>query len=192
MVADFSANILSKPLDVGRFGLIYAGAQKNMGPSGMTLVIIREDLLERVGSHCPDILNYAVLAKNNSMYNTPTTFAWYVSSLVLKWIKLMGGLQAMRDRALRKQALLYQQIDRTGFYLNDVSQSYRSHMNVPFNLADPSLEQIFLAGAAEHGFLGLQGHRSKGGIRASIYNAVPEEAVQALVDYMVNFEKRYG
>lgn len=192
LVADFSANILSGPLDVSRFGLIYAGAQKNIGPSGMTLVIIREDLLGHAHPYCPDILNYGVIAEHGSMYNTPATFAWHASGLVFRWIKSLGGLQAMRARNLRKKDILYGQIDRSGFYINDVSHADRSHMNVPFRLGDEKLEQVFLAGAAERGFLGLKGHRAKGGIRASIYNAVSEDAVTALVGYMAEFEQRHG
>lgn len=192
LVGDFSANILSGPLDVSRFGLIYAGAQKNIGPSGMTLVIVREDLFGRVHAYCPDILNYEVLAKSESMYNTPATFAWYASSLVFQWIKKEGGLEEMCRRSLRKQELLYRQIDSTGFYTNDVAAPDRSYMNVPFRILEQRLEEVFLTEATENGLLGLKGHRAKGGIRASIYNAVPEEAVQELVDYMVDFERRHG
>lgn len=192
LVADFSANILSGPLDVSRFGLIYAGAQKNIGPSGMTLVIIREDLLGRAHSYCPDILNYGVIAEHGSMYNTPATFSWYASSLVFQWIKSLGGLDAMRARNLRKKDILYGQIDGSGFFINDVAEADRSHMNVPFRLADEKLETAFLAGAAERGLLGLKGHRAKGGLRASIYNAVPEGAVTALADYMSEFEQLHG
>ena len=192
LVADFSANILSGPLDVSRFGLIYAGAQKNIGPSGMTLVIVREDLLGRVHPYCPDILNYGVIAEHDSMYNTPATFAWYASGLVFQWIKSLGGLEAMRARNLRKKDILYNQIDRSGFYVNDISHADRSHMNIPFRLCDQTLEKVFLDGAAEQGFLGLKGHRAKGGIRASIYNAVSEDAVTALAGYMAEFEQRHG
>lgn len=192
LVADFSANILSRPLDVSRFGLIYAGAQKNIGPSGMTLVIMREDLFGRTHAYCPDLLNYEVLAKHGSMYNTPATFAWYVSGLVFQWLRKVGGLEEMHRRSLRKQELLYGQIDSTGFYINDVAGPDRSHMNIPFRIVDSRLEETFLTGATEHGFLGLKGHRAKGGIRASIYNAVPEDAVQELVDYMADFERRHG
>jgi phosphoserine aminotransferase len=192
LVADFSANILSGPLDVSRFGLIYAGAQKNIGPSGMTLVIVREDLLGRAHAYCPDILNYRVQADHGSMYNTPTTFAWYAASLVFQWIKSLGGLAAMRARNVRKKDILYRQIDSSGFYINDVSAADRSHMNIPFRLADLRLEDLFLAGAAERGFIGLKGHRAKGGIRASLYNAVSEEAVQALADYMADFEVHHA
>lgn len=192
LVADCSANILSGPLDVSRFGLIYAGAQKNIGPSGLTLVIVRDDLLGRAHPYCPEILDYEVLARHGSMYNTPSTFAWYAAGLVFQWLKSIGGLDAIRARNLRKKDLLYAQIDGSGFYINDVAAVDRSHMNVPFRLADPRLEQVFLAGAAHHGFLGLKGHRAKGGLRASLYNAVPEEAVQALAGYMAEFERRYG
>jgi len=192
LVADFSANILSGPLDVSRFGLIYAGAQKNIGPSGMTLVIVREDLFGRAHKYCPEILNYEVQARNESMYNTPATFAWYVSSLVFKWIKSTGGLQEMRARNLRKKEMLYTVIDGSDFYINDVFADDRSHMNVPFRIADEGLEKEFLQGASALGFLGLKGHRAKGGVRASIYNAVPESAVQALAGYMLDFQRRYG
>lgn len=192
LVGDFSANILSGPLDVSKFGLIYAGAQKNIGPSGMTLVIIREDLLGRAHAFCPDILKYDVQARHGSMYNTPTTFAWYAASLVFEWIQSLGGLEAMRDRNLRKQDILYRQIDNSGFYINDVAEPDRSHMNIPFRLATSGLDAEFLAGAAERGFHGLKGHRAKGGIRASLYNAVSEEAVQTLADYMADFERRFA
>lgn len=192
LVADFSANILSGPLDVSRFGLIYAGAQKNIGPSGMTLVIVREDLFGRAHKYCPEILNYEVQASNGSMYNTPVTFAWYASSLVFKWIKSVGGLEEMRARKLRKKEILYTVIDSDDFYINDVFITDRSHMNVPFRIADERLEKQFLAGASELGFLGLKGHRAKGGMRASIYNAVSEDAVQALAGYMLDFRRRHG
>lgn len=192
LVADFSANILSGPLDVSRFGLIYAGAQKNIGPSGMTLVIVREDLLDRAHPFCPEILNYRIQAQHGSMYNTPTTFAWYASGLVFQWIKSLGGLEAIHARNVRKKDILYRQIDGSGLFINDVSPADRSHMNVPFRLAEPSLEGAFLTGAAERGLTGLKGHRAKGGIRASLYNAVSEEAAQALADYMAEFERRYA
>ncbi|RZO10781.1 3-phosphoserine/phosphohydroxythreonine transaminase [Pseudomonas moorei] len=192
LVGDFSANILSGPLDVSRFGLIYAGAQKNIGPSGMTLVIVREDLLGRAHAFCPDVLNYQVLAEHDSMFNTPSTFAWYAAGLVFQWLKSLGGLQAMHARNERKKRILYDQIDRSDFYVNDVVVSDRSGMNVPFHLNDRKLESSFLAGASERGLLGLKGHRAKGGVRASIYNAVSEQAVQALADYMSEFEKHHG
>jgi phosphoserine aminotransferase len=192
LVADFSANILSGPLDISRFGLIYAGAQKNIGPSGMTLVIVREDLFGRAHKYCPEILNYEVQAKNESMYNTPATFAWYASSLVFKWIKSIGGLESILARKLRKKDILYSVIDSDDFYISDVFSTDRSHMNVPFRIFDQRLEKEFLTGASELGFLGLKGHRAKGGMRASIYNAVSEDAVQGLAGYMVDFQRRYG
>lgn len=192
LVGDFSANILSRPLDVSRFGIIYAGAQKNIGPSGMTLAIIREDLLGRTHAYCPDAMNYSVLAEHGSMYNTPTTFAWYAAGLVFQWLKSLGGLDAVRVRNGRKKSILYNQIDGSDFYINDVNAADRSHMNVPFHLAEPKLEDAFLVGAGERGFIGLKGHRAKGGMRASLYNAVSENAVQALATYMAEFEKCYG
>ncbi|MGO4766235.1 3-phosphoserine/phosphohydroxythreonine transaminase [Cupriavidus sp. 2KB_3] len=192
LVADFSANILSGPLDVARFGLIYAGAQKNIGPSGLTLVIVRDDLLGRAHAYCPDVMNYQVLAEHQSMYNTPATFAWYAAGLVFQWLKSLGGLEAVRARNARKQDMLYSVIDRSGCFINNVVAADRSHMNVPFHLADPRLEGIFLAGAAERGLLGLKGHRAKGGMRASLYNAVTEQAVQALTGYMAEFEQHHG
>lgn len=191
LVADFSANILSGPLDVSKFGLIYAGAQKNIGPSGMTLVIVRDDLLDRAHRYCPEILTYRAQADNESMFNTPSTFAWYCAGLVFKWIKSIGGLEEIRRRNLRKKELLYSKIDDSELFFNVVSNVDRSHMNVPFFLLEPRLESAFLAGAEERGLLGLKGHRATGGCRASLYNAVTEESVQALVDYMVDFEKHH-
>lgn len=192
LVGDFSANILSGPLDVSRFGLIYAGAQKNIGPSGMTLVIIRDDLLDRAHAYCPDILNYRVLAEHDSMLNTPATFAWYAAALVLRWLRSLGGLEAMHAINVRKKNMLYRQIDNSALFINQVAAADRSHMNVPFLLADARLEPAFLAGAAQRGLLGLKGHRSAGGMRASLYNAVSEDAVQALADYMADFEQQYA
>jgi phosphoserine aminotransferase len=158
----------------------------------MTLVIVREDLLGRAHAYCPDVMNYQVLASHDSMYNTPTTFAWYAAGLVFQWLKSLGGLDAVRTSNERKKDILYDQIDRSGLFINQVRSEDRSHMNVPFQLADARLEDLFLAGAGEHGLLGLKGHRAKGGIRASIYNAVPEQAVQALAGYMAEFEQRHG
>lgn len=189
LVADFSANILSGPLDVSKFGLIYAGAQKNIGPSGMTLVIVRDDLLDRAHQYCPEILTYRAQVDNGSMFNTPSTFAWYCAGLVFKWIKSIGGLEEIRRRNLRKKEILYSKIDDSELFCNIVSNVDRSHMNVPFFLLEPQLESAFLAGAEERGLVGLKGHRAVGGFRASLYNAVTEEAVQALADYMVEFEK---
>ncbi|TBU97285.1 3-phosphoserine/phosphohydroxythreonine transaminase [Stutzerimonas kirkiae] len=192
LVVDMSSDILSRPLDVSRFGLIYAGAQKNIGPSGLVVVIVREDLLGRTRSTCPTMLDYKVAADNGSMYNTPATFSWYLSGLVFEWLKEQGGVEAMGQRNRAKQELLYGVIDRSEFYTNPVSHNARSWMNVPFRLADERLDKAFLAGAETRGLLNLKGHRSVGGMRASIYNATGLDAVQALVAYMAEFEKEHG
>ncbi len=192
LVADMSSNILSRPLDVSKFGLIYAGAQKNIGPSGLVVVIVREDLLGRARASCPTMLDYAVAAKNGSMYNTPPTFAWYLSGLIFQWLKQQGGLEGMKRVNGAKQRKLYAAIDASGLYSNPINVADRSWMNVPFRLADDRLDKPFLAGAEERGLLNLKGHRSVGGMRASIYNAVPEAAVDALVAYMAEFEKQHG
>ncbi|VEG73900.1 Phosphoserine aminotransferase [Actinomyces slackii] len=189
LVADFSSSILSRPLDVSRFGLIYAGAQKNMGPSGLAVVIVREDLLGRARPSTPSVLDYARMAKADSMLNTPPTFAVYLLGLITHWIEESGGLEAMGQRNQAKAALLYQAIDGSDFYANPVQERSRSWMNVPFTLADPSLDSEFLAGAQAAGLTNLKGHRSVGGMRASIYNAMPIEGVRALVDYMTEFER---
>jgi phosphoserine aminotransferase len=192
LVVDMSSDILSREIDVSRFGLIYAGAQKNIGPSGLVVVIVREDLLGRARSVCPSMLNYKIAADNGSMYNTPATFSWYLSGLVFEWLKGQGGLPAMQRRNQAKKELLYQTIDSSDFYSNPISSNSRSWMNVPFRLADARLDQPFLAGADARGLLNLKGHRSVGGMRASIYNAVGLEAVQALAAYMTEFEKEHG
>ena len=192
LVADMSSNILSKPIDVSKFGLIYAGAQKNIGPSGLTVVIVREDLLERRGATCPAVLDYKVQSDKDSMYNTPPTFAWYLSGLVFKWLKEQGGIEAMDKLNDRKAIKLYQTIDQSGFYSNPVDPRWRSRMNVPFTLADPKLDAVFLEESAKQGMLYLKGHKAVGGMRASIYNAVPEEHVDVLVAFMKEFERKYG
>lgn len=192
LVADMSSTILSRPLDVSKFGLIYAGAQKNIGPSGLVVVIIREDLLGKAHSLCPTMLDYSVAAKHDSMYNTPPTFAWYLSGLIFKSLKEQGGLEAMQRINDAKQRKLYAAIDSSELYSNPINQADRSWMNIPFRLADDRLDKPFLAGAQEHGLLNLKGHRSVGGMRASIYNAVPQAAVDALVAYMAEFEKQHG
>ncbi len=189
LVADMSSDILSRPIDVSRFGMIYAGAQKNIGPSGLVVAIVREDLLGKARASCPTMLDYKVAADNGSMYNTPPTFSWYLSGLVFKWLKEQGGVEGMAKLNFEKQRLLYEYIDKSDFYTNPISKSARSWMNIPFRLADARLEQAFLAGAQERALLNLQGHRSVGGMRASIYNAVPMAAVEALIDYMRAFEK---
>ncbi|BDA64318.1 3-phosphoserine/phosphohydroxythreonine transaminase [Actinomyces capricornis] len=189
LVADFSSTILSRPLDVRRFGLIYAGAQKNMGPSGLAVVIVREDLLGRARPTTPGVLDYARMAEADSMLNTPPTFAIYLLGLIAHWIEDGGGLAAMGERNRAKATLLYGAIDDSDFYANPVEERSRSWMNIPFTLADPSLDADFLAGAQAAGLTNLKGHRSVGGMRASIYNAMPIEGVRALIDYMTDFER---
>lgn len=192
LVVDMSSDILSREVDVSKFGLIYAGAQKNIGPSGLVVAIIREDLLGRARSVCPTMLNYKVAADNGSMYNTPATYSWYLSGLVFEWLKEQGGVAAMEQRNKAKKDLLYKAIDASDFYSNPIQASARSWMNVPFRLADEKLDKAFLAGAEARGLLNLKGHRSVGGMRASIYNATGLDAVEALVAYMVEFEKEHG
>ena len=192
LVADMSSTILSRPIDVSRFGMIYAGAQKNIGPSGLVVVIVREDLLGRARVSCPTMLDYAVAAQNDSMYNTPPTFAWYLSGLIFQWLKEQGGLDAVKRINDAKQKALYSAIDGSELYNNPINVADRSWMNIPFRLADDRLDKPFLAGAEERGLLNLKGHRSVGGMRASIYNAVPQAAVDALVAYMAEFEQQHG
>ncbi|MDS4028793.1 MAG: 3-phosphoserine/phosphohydroxythreonine transaminase [Candidatus Contendobacter sp.] len=192
LAADFSSTLLSRPLDVSKFGVIYAGAQKNIGPAGLTIVIVREDLMSQIVAGTPTMLDYAAMAKEGSMYNTPPTYAWYIAGLVFQWLKARGGLTAMAERNQAKAELLYKAIDESGFYKNPVDPAYRSWMNVPFTLADEALDKLFLAEAKSAGLLTLAGHRSVGGMRASIYNAVPLEGVRALVDFMADFQKRRG
>ncbi|MDP4528690.1 3-phosphoserine/phosphohydroxythreonine transaminase [Alkalimonas delamerensis] len=193
LVADLSSTILSRPIDVSRFGLIYAGAQKNIGPSGLTLVIVREDLLERAANKAiPAIMDYALTAKNDSMFNTPPTFAWYLAGLVFQWLKQQGGLDAMAKHNQTKAERLYQYIDRSAFYRNDVDPAVRSWMNVPFMLADDALNDRFVKEAEVAGLLALKGHRLVGGMRASIYNAMPLAGVDALIAFMQDFERSHG
>ncbi len=188
LVADMSSTILSRPIDVSKFGMIYAGAQKNIGPAGLTIVIIRDDLLGKASAQTPTMLNYQTHADNGSMYNTPPTYSWYMAGLVFAWIKEQGGLAAMAEVNQRKAEKLYAAIDDSDFYANPVVKQNRSWMNVPFTLKDASLDANFLQGAAEQGLVTLKGHRSVGGMRASIYNAMPEEGVDALVAFMKAFE----
>ena len=192
LVADMSSNIMSAPLDVSSYGLIYAGAQKNMGPSGVTLVIARRDLLGHALPATPSAFNYQLQADNDSMYNTPPTYAWYLSGLVFQWLKLQGGLTAMAELNARKAGKLYAAIDGSDFYANPVAIANRSRMNIPFTLADAKLDKVFLAEAEQLRLLNLAGHRSVGGMRASLYNAVPEAAVDALIDFMGDFARRHG
>ena len=192
LVTDASSTLLSRPLDVSRFGLIYAGAQKNFGPSGLALAIIRADLVGRAGSGVPSMLDYKVHAENESMFNTPPTYAWYIAGLVFEWLKTRGGLKVMAQVNERKARKLYDYIDASGFYKNPVAVSDRSWMNIPFTLSDSALDDEFLKGAKGAGLLQLKGHRSVGGMRASIYNAMPESAIDALIDYMKSFVKKRG
>jgi phosphoserine aminotransferase len=192
LVADMSSTILSRPIDVGRFGVIYAGAQKNIGPAGLVVVIVREDLLGRARPETPTVLDWKAMAADGSMTNTPPTFAWYVAGLVFQWVKRQGGLEVMGRRNRAKAELLYRAIDDSGFYRSPVAPDCRSWMNVPFTLADPALDKAFLAGAGAAGLLSLEGHRSVGGMRASIYNAMPLAGVEALVGYMAEFERKNG
>ncbi len=190
LVCDMSSTLLSRPIAVERFGLIYACAQKNIGPAGVTVVIVRSDLLERVPENTPLALNYRRIAAAGSMLNTPPTFPWYMAALVFRWIADQGGLAGLAERNRRKAALLYDCIDRSGFYSNRVDPQWRSWMNVPFALADEALNARFLETAEQQGLHGLKGHRAVGGMRASIYNAMPEEGLLALVDFMREFERR--
>lgn len=192
LVADMSSSILSGPLDINRFGLVYASAQKNIGPAGITLVILREDLTGLASDVCPSFQNYQRVADNGSMLNTPPTFAWYLSGLVFQWLRRQGGLSAVQALNQRKAGKLYAVIDGSDFYHNPIEAAFRSIMNVPFRLADDTLDSVFLREAEDAGLLNLKGHREVGGMRASIYNAVPEAAVDALVVFMSDFERRYG
>ena len=192
LVADLSSTFLSRPLEIERYGLIYAGAQKNIGPAGLTIVIVREDLLGEALPATPTILDYAKVAEADSMLNTPPCFAWYVAGLVFGWLKDNGGLQAMAETNRRKAEALYGYIDESGFYANPVRPADRSWMNVPFTLADPALDAEFLKQAEAAGLSTLKGHRSVGGMRASIYNAMPEAGVAALIDFMKAFAASRG
>jgi len=192
LVADMSSTILSRPVDVSRFGVIYAGAQKNIGPAGLTVVIVRDDLVGQPVEGQPVMFDYAIHAKNQSMYNTPPTYGWYLAGLVFEWLKEKGGLEAISMVNHTKARLLYDAIDASDFYANPVDVNCRSWMNVPFTLADANLDAAFLEEAAKIGLVTLKGHRSVGGMRASIYNAMPEEGVRTLVEFMADFEKRHG
>lgn len=192
IVADLSSVILSDEIDVSQYGLIYAGAQKNIGPAGICIVIVRDDLLGLAHDLLPSVLNYQILADQGSMFNTPPTYAWYLSGLVFKWMKAQGGVKAIAQRNKEKAALLYAQIDGSDFYRNEIHPENRSLMNVPFQLAKPELDDLFLAQAEAQGLVALKGHRAVGGMRASLYNAMSLEGVQALVDFMRVFEKEHA
>lgn len=192
LVCDMSSNILSKPVDIAKYGLIYAGAQKNIGPAGLTIVIIRDDLIGK-GSPAPSaMLDYKTHAENESMYNTPPTYGIYIAGLVFKWLKKQGGLAAVEQKNIAKANLLYNFLDQSSFFKNPVKKEDRSRMNIPFTLANAELDEEFLKGAKARGMVQLKGHRSVGGMRASIYNAMPIEGVQALVEYMKEFEAKHG
>ena len=193
LVADMSSTILSRPVDVSRFGVIYGGAQKNMGQAGLTIVIVREDLMGQAMPGTPSIFDYRITADNGSMFNTPPTYAWYIAGLVFEWLKKNGGLKAMGEINRRKAEKLYAFIDASdGFYRNPVEQQSRSWMNIPFTLKDPALDEAFLKGAKAAGMIQLKGHRSVGGMRASIYNAMPESGIDALIAYMRDFMQMQG
>jgi len=192
LVADISSTFLSRPLDVSKFGLLYGGAQKNIGPAGLTIVIVREDLLGHTPKGTPTMLDYKVQADADSMLNTPPTYAVYIAGLVFQWLERQGGVAGIEKRNIEKAQLLYDYLDGTQFYRNPVERADRSRMNVPFTLRDAALDEPFLKGAKERGMIQLKGHRSVGGMRASIYNAMPIEGVRALVDYMREFERQHG
>jgi phosphoserine aminotransferase len=192
LVADVSSTILSRPLEVQKFGLLYAGAQKNLGPAGLVIVIVREELIGKARAGTPSVWDYQAQSAEGSMLNTPPTFAVYMAALVLRWLKARGGLAASAARNRAKAELLYQAIDSSGFYRNPVARTCRSWMNVPFVLAKPELEKAFLAEAAREGLTNLEGHRSVGGMRASLYNAMPLAGVEALIAFMRDFERRHG
>jgi len=192
LVADMSSTILSRPIDVSQFGLIYAGAQKNIGPAGLTIVIVRDDLIGQTVAGTPTMFDYKTHVDNDSMYNTPPTYAMYIAGLVFQLLKREGGLAEMEKRNIAKADLLYGYLDATDFYASPVARENRSRMNIPFTLKDAALDEAFLKGAKEHGLLQLKGHRSVGGMRASIYNAMPIEGVAALVNYMKAFEQKNG
>jgi phosphoserine aminotransferase len=192
LVGDVSSTILSRPLDISKFGLVFGGAQKNIGPAGLTIVIVREDLIGQATQYTPDVFNYAVQSKSDSMYNTPPTYAIYIAGLVFQWLKARGGVAAMEQQNIAKANLLYGALDASDFYVTKVAKDCRSRMNVPFFLRDEKLNAAFLKGADERHLLQLKGHRVVGGMRASIYNAMPIEGVQALVGYLQEFEHTHG
>jgi len=187
-----SSHLLSRVIDVTKFGVIYGGAQKNIGPAGLTLVVVRDDLLDRALPITPSAFHWKEQAEADSMLNTPPTYAIYVAGLVFEWVLAQGGVAAIEQRNIAKAALLYDYLDQTSFYTNPVRKEDRSRMNVPFKLRDPALDEVFLTGAKEAGMVQLKGHRAVGGMRASIYNAMPIEGVRTLVEYMKTFEKRHG
>jgi len=192
LVSDMSSDILSRPVDVEKFGVIYAGAQKNIGQAGITLVVVRKDLLQDLSSTVPDLQSWKIQHKQGSRLNTPPTYAWYMAGLVFEWIEAAGGVQRMAELNRHKADSLYQYLDQSAFYLNDIPADFRSRMNIPFQIVDESLHGRFIAGAEEAGLSSLKGHRSVGGMRASIYNAMPIEGIEALISFMQDFESKAG
>jgi phosphoserine aminotransferase len=192
LVADMSSHILSRPVDISKYGLIYGGAQKNIGPAGLTLVIVREDLLGMAPASIPTMLDYKVQAENGSMLNTPPTYSIYVAGLVFQWLKKQGGLAAIEQANIAKAKLIYEAIDASTLYHNPVETSCRSRMNVPFTLNKEGLDEAFIAAAKARGIVSIKGHKMVGGMRASIYNAMPLEGVQALASFMQDFERSHG
>lgn len=192
LVADMSSDILSRVINVSKYGVIYGGAQKNIGPAGLTIVIVREDLIGHALPFCPSAFDWKLVADNHSMYNTPPTYAIYIAGLVFQWLKRQGGVAVIEQRNIAKATLLYDTLDASNFYSNKIAHECRSRMNVPFSLRDETLNEAFLAGAKECGLLQLKGHKSVGGMRASIYNAMPLEGVQALIAYMKQFESQHA
>lgn len=192
LVADMSSTILSRPVDVSQYGIIYAGAQKNIGPSGLAVVLVREDLLGQARPDTPAIFDYKVTADNDSMFNTPPTYSWYLAGLVFKWLKRQGGLEAIEAKNIEKAKFLYDYIDASDFYSNHVALNCRSRMNIPFQLKDAALDAAFLSDSKAANLMALKGHRIVGGMRASLYNAMPLEGVKALVAFMDRFAKQHG
>jgi phosphoserine aminotransferase len=192
LVADASSHFLSRPMDVSKYGLVYAGAQKNVGPAGLTIAIVRDDLIGQAAKGTPSVMDYKAQAEADSMLNTPPSYSIYIAGLVFKWLRSLGGLAEIERRNIAKSRLLYDYLDSTRFYRNPVAREDRSRMNVPFTLPDAKLDEPFLKGASERGMVQLKGHRSVGGMRASIYNAMPIEGVQRLVEYMREFEGKHG
>lgn len=192
LIADMTSSLLSKPLDINKFGVIYAGAQKNLGIAGLSLIIIRKDLLSRSHDKIPDVFNYHTIAKAESLYNTPAVFAWYISKLIFEWVKQNGGVEYFAQQSILKSQLLYKIIDNDDFYQNKINPKYRSRMNVIFNINNTELEALFVREATEQAFVGIAGHKAKGGLRVSLYNAITLEQTQLFATFMMDFKKRYG
>ena len=192
LVADISSNILSEEMDVSKYGVLYAGAQKNLAPAGLTIVIVRKDLIKEPMSFCPTMLSWKVMAENNSLYNTPPCFAIYMAMLNLRYLKKLGGVKEMQKINVYKAGLLYDYIDSSSFYVNRVNKEDRSYMNVPFNTPNADLDEAFVKQAGENGFVSIKGHRLVGGMRASIYNAMPVEGITSLIEFMKEFERKNG